>query len=140
MKKKKKPNLKKIQKKEWDKEYKKTWDVVRKIVRERAGGICEWCGTTNSYQYDCDHIITRSCNILHFDLNNIIFLCHSCHFYKKKQHPVQYTRIVERRRGERTLRDLEEIYHKSKHGYDPEPKIWELIEIRERLEHDYGRN
>ena len=63
--------------------------IVSEIVR--AKGKCQNCGGTNSLQ--AAHIFSRTYNNTRWDLDNVLCLCASCHFYFHKN-PLEFSHWV----------------------------------------------
>jgi hypothetical protein len=60
--------------------------LCSKIIR--AKGKCERCGSKNNLQ--CCHIFSRTYRSTRFDLDNLICMCASCHFWSHKN-PTLFT-------------------------------------------------
>jgi hypothetical protein len=63
--------------------------VVSKIVRAR--GKCQNCGSIKSLQ--AAHIFSRIYNNTRWDLDNLLCLCASCHFFFHKN-PLEFAHFV----------------------------------------------
>lgn len=51
--------------------------IVSEIVRAR--GYCAWCKKTEGLE--CCHIFSRKYRSVRWDMDNLVCLCHSHHFY-----------------------------------------------------------
>ena len=60
--------------------YKENWKICHKIIDLRDGHRCRICHTSNDIQLD--HVFSRECKILFFDLNNLGYLCAPHHQHK----------------------------------------------------------
>ena len=67
-----------------------------KVVRNRAGNKCEYCGSTKKVQ--AHHIIPRTKWALRYDLENGIALCYRHHFHFAHKDALAFTAWVETKR------------------------------------------
>ena len=63
--------------------------LVSQIVRDR--GACQNCGSKNNLQ--AAHIFSRTYNNTRWDLDNLICLCASCHFFFHKN-PLEFAHWI----------------------------------------------
>jgi hypothetical protein len=63
--------------------------VWGRLVRDRDGNRCQWCGSPGNQPH---HIVARSicCRLGWIDLRNGITLCFRCHIYRLKADPDSY--------------------------------------------------
>lgn len=59
-------------------------DVFSKLVRERAGNTCEWCGKYCGAKHengrlDCSHIFSRRHTAIRWHPDNAVAHCFTCH-------------------------------------------------------------
>jgi 5-methylcytosine-specific restriction endonuclease McrA len=80
---------------------------VSELVRAR--GKCERCGSRNCLQ--TAHIFSRRYLSVRWDLDNVLCLCASCHFWSHSN-PILFTEFVRKKLGEDTYELLKE-----KHKY-----------------------
>ena len=73
------------------------------IVRSR--GKCERCGSVDTLQ--CCHIFSRTYRNLRWDLDNLLCMCASCHFFCHKN-PLSFSDFVERKLGKDKIDQLNE--------------------------------
>jgi len=59
----------------------------------RSIGTCQRCGNKKG-QMQCAHIISRTNRTLRWDLNNVLCLCPTCHFWAH-QDPLGFTQLVQ---------------------------------------------
>lgn len=79
--------------------------VVSEIVRKR--GKCERCGSVDG-TLQCCHIFSRTYRNLRWDLDNLLCMCASCHFFCHKN-PIAFVRFVEQKLGKEKVEQLAEI-------------------------------
>ena len=56
-----------------------------KIVKKRDKGICQRCGRRGT---ETSHVVPRSNYYLRWNLNNLKWLCHRCHFFWWHKNPM----------------------------------------------------
>ena len=79
--------------------------ICPNIVRKR--GRCEKCLSKNNLQ--CCHIFSRTYNNTRWDLENLLCLCASCHFYFHKN-PILFGEWVREYLGEDRYELLKEAH------------------------------
>jgi len=80
--------------------------ICSKIVRAR--GRCEFCLETDNLQ--CCHIFSRTYNNTRWDLDNLLCLCASCHFWSHKN-PLLFAEGVMKNIGEEKYELLKEKHN-----------------------------
>lgn len=75
--------------------------LVSKIVRKR--GWCQRCGRVFTLQ--CCHIFSRTYKSVRWDLDNVLTLCASCHFFFHKN-PLLFTEFVHKLYGKKKYEEL----------------------------------
>ena len=100
--------------------------IIREIVKKK--GSCERCNRRPPIvQLQTAHIFSRKNLSVRWDLDNVLCLCASCHFWAH-QNPVEFAEFVKYKLGK-------ERYEKLKIKANT-PKQWEdyeLIELYENL-------
>jgi len=89
-------------KKKLEKENDKIWSL---IVRHRANGVCQKCGTRKS-DLEAHHIFSRANKGTRWDTHNGIALCFYCHHVFFHRHPAESTLWVKEWLGEATFNYL----------------------------------
>lgn len=78
--------------------------IARKLDAEcsrivRSHGQCVMCGCGDYEKLQCCHIFSRTYRSVRWDLDNILPLCASCHFYSHKN-PLIFAEFVRKYLGE----------------------------------------
>jgi len=85
---------------------KKLWS---KLIKQRAGYVCEYCGST-AYLNSHHHYSVR-CAPLKYDVDNGVCLCSSHHIWDTKfsahRTPGAFVKWIDARRGKAWARELE---------------------------------
>ena len=68
------------------------------IVRIRAGGHCEYCGTSDQVQ--AHHVFTRSTGRTKYDPDNGCLLCSGHHFFVAHKNPLKFKEWLTEKRGQ----------------------------------------
>lgn len=99
----------------------KRWAMTKRIVWNRAQGLCEWCKRDGyvTAGIDCHHIIPfesaktkEEMERLCYDPNNCALLCIQCHVKVHKELGSKTKEKVKARRDERFLRWKERMQGK----------------------------
>jgi len=80
--------------------------LCSEIVRKR--GKCERCGRKADLQ--CCHIFSRTYNNTRWDLENLLCLCASCHFWSHKN-PILFTEFIKQFLGKEKYELLKEAHN-----------------------------
>ena len=89
-------------------EVKKLDTLVSKVVRARDGG-CRWCGKDgDGVVFHTHHIISVRYRSVRWEPDNLIKICHSCHF-KAHNHPLWHERMAIEILGEGRFRELKQM-------------------------------
>lgn len=118
---------------------KKAIQLHSKVVRTRAGFVCERCGikrgdirdTGSKVAIQAAHIVSRRYNATVTDERNGFALCAKCHWYLDNWH-LEFAAFVEEKHGD--FRVYNELKSKVEFGYVPD---WdeEIERLTELLEH-----
>lgn len=90
----------------------KHWGIVKRYVRQRAGGLCERCAREGfiSAGVDCHHKIPvesakseEEMRRLAYDVNNIELLCVPCHIKTHKEMRSHTKEVVEERKQKKRI-------------------------------------
>ena len=77
------------------------------LVKERAGGHCEYCGKTE--YLNAHHIFSRNNHSVRWALENGVALCPSCHVFgnhSAHKAPIEFSEWLKETRGEKWFNDL----------------------------------
>ena len=77
--------------------------LFSKIIRERANGVCEYCGKFDRLQ--CSHFHGRRKYSTRFDLDNACAVCFTCHIFLG-EHPNIHAEFFEKRLGSERYEQL----------------------------------
>ena len=109
----------------------KRWRDTKRIVWERAQGLCEWCKRDGYIVpgVDCHHIIPfesaktkAEMERLFFDVNNIMLVCKDCHakiHREMKSHTKEKVSENKRRGAERRASWLDPHYEENNRSDNP---------------------
>jgi hypothetical protein len=76
------PKIKKPKKQPSKRTLKGKADILwSKIIRNKAGNVCEWCGRTSG-KMDAHHVKGKPNGTLRYELRNGVCLCFNCHRIK----------------------------------------------------------
>jgi 5-methylcytosine-specific restriction endonuclease McrA len=84
--------------------YVGTWKAQRRLVRERDGGVCRDCGSTDRPQVH--HVLPARYGGTH-DLSNLVTLCRSCHSKEELRVNAHYRASLAAGRGRRRVAKAE---------------------------------
>ena len=106
--------------------------LVSLIVR--SVGQCQRCGNAEYEKLQCCHIYSRTYNSVRWDLDNLICMCASCHFYTHKN-PIEFSEFVTKHLGAEKYQQLKmrrnsEFHYKI---HDLEDLYKSLIGLKERM-------
>jgi 5-methylcytosine-specific restriction endonuclease McrA len=104
----------------------KRWKETKRIVWERANGLCEWCirdgksaGVDGGWiraGVDCHHLVpfesartTADAERLCYDANNVVLLCVTCHVKAHKELRSKSKEAVKARREQRFERWIDKM-------------------------------
>lgn len=76
---------------------KKLDNLWSKIIKQRAGNRCEYCGETN--HLNAHHFFSRRHNSLRYSLDNGFCLCAGCHINKSDQPDFIFWAVKNRGQG-----------------------------------------
>ena len=85
---------------------KKLDNLWSKVVRERDNYTCQHCGRHHK-QVQAAHIFSRNNKSTRWDPDNGVTLCYYCHIQWAHREPVEITKWVINRLGEKKFNELE---------------------------------
>ena len=78
--------------------------LFSKVIRKRAGGVCEYCGEKKNLQ--CSHFHGRRKKSTRWDIDNASALCFTCHQFLG-EHPNIHTDWFTKRIGSERFEQLD---------------------------------